>query len=83
MTDRLIIVSAHGHAAAPLQSYRPYREAKYHPALDDLEAEAKDHQGRLAGSAHPSVDETARFDDHQAMASGAFRSSALLPRIWT
>lgn len=83
MTDRLIIVSAHGHAAAPLQNYRPYLEAKYHPALDDLDVEAKDHQGRVAGRAHPSVDEMVRFEDHQAMASGASVSSAFLPRIRT
>jgi hypothetical protein len=33
--DRLIIVSGDGHAAAPLESYRPYLESKYHAALSD------------------------------------------------
>src|ERR1700728_2374183 len=70
VTDRLIVVSGDGHAAAPLATYRPYLEAKYHPALDDLLAEEVEYQERVAGPAHPSAEAMASFDDRGAMADG-------------
>ncbi len=68
--DRLIIVSGDGHAAAPLETYRPYLESKYHAALDDLLAEEQEYAQRIAGPAHPTPEAMAVFDDRGAMAAG-------------
>ena len=68
--DRLIIVSGDGHAAAPLEHYRPYLESKYHAALDDLLPEEQEYQQRIAGPAHPTPEAMAVFDDRGAMAGG-------------
>ncbi|MHB8463975.1 MAG: amidohydrolase family protein [Acidimicrobiales bacterium] len=70
MNDRLIIVSGDGHAAAPLEMYRPYLEAEYHEALDELIPEQDEYQKRIAGPAHPSPEAMAVFDDRGAMAAG-------------
>jgi predicted TIM-barrel fold metal-dependent hydrolase len=70
MSDRLIVVSGDGHAAAPLETYRPYLEAKYHRALDELLPEETEYQQRVAGPAHPSPEAMAGFDFRGAMAAG-------------
>ncbi|HEX5587495.1 MAG TPA: amidohydrolase family protein [Acidimicrobiia bacterium] len=68
--DRLILVSGDGHAAAPLETYRPYLESKYHGALDELLAEEQEYAERIAGPAHPTPEAMATFDDRGAMAKG-------------
>jgi predicted TIM-barrel fold metal-dependent hydrolase len=70
MGDRLIVVSGDGHAAAPLEQYRPYLETKYHDALDALLPEETEYQQRIAGPAHPTPDVLEVFDDRGAMAAG-------------
>jgi predicted TIM-barrel fold metal-dependent hydrolase len=70
MGDRLIVVSGDGHAAAPLETYRPYLEAKYQSALDELLPEEAEYQQRIAGPAHPSSEAMAGFDFRGAMADG-------------
>ena len=37
--DRYILVSADGHAGLACEDYRPYLEAKYHPAFEEYLAE--------------------------------------------
>jgi hypothetical protein len=37
--DRLLIVSADGHAGGPPELYRPYLESRYHHELDQLIAD--------------------------------------------
>jgi len=70
MADRLIIVSGDGHAAAPLETYRPYLESRYHGALDDLIPEEKEYATRVAGPAHPTAEAMKVFDTRGAMAAG-------------
>jgi predicted TIM-barrel fold metal-dependent hydrolase len=70
MDDRLIVVSGDGHAAAPLEAYRPYLESKHHAALDALLPEQDEYQQRIAGPAHPTPEAMAAFDDRDAMAGG-------------
>jgi predicted TIM-barrel fold metal-dependent hydrolase len=70
MSERLIVISGDGHAAAPLEQYRPYLESKYHDALDALLPEQTEYQQRIAGPAHPTPDALAVFDDRGAMADG-------------
>lgn len=70
MTDPLIIVSGDGHAAAHLESYRPYLESRYHGALDDLIPEEKEYATRVAGPAHPTPEAMKLFDTRGAMAAG-------------
>src|SRR3954452_3758624 len=70
MGDRLIVVSADGHAAAPIESYRPYLETKYHGDLDTLLAEEKEYNARIAGPARPTPEAMRTFDDRGAMANG-------------
>jgi predicted TIM-barrel fold metal-dependent hydrolase len=70
MSERLIFVSADGHAAAPIDTYRPYLESKYHAALDELRAEQEEYQKRIAGPAHPAPEAMQAFDDRGAMAQG-------------
>jgi predicted TIM-barrel fold metal-dependent hydrolase len=70
MGDRLIVVSADGHAAAPIETYRPYLETKYHGELDKLLAEEDEYRNRIAGPAHPEPEAMKTFDDRGAMANG-------------
>lgn len=70
MEDHLIVVSADGHAAAPLEMYRPYLPSKLHGALDDLLAEEREYQMRIAGPAHPTAEAMEQFDRRGAMAMG-------------
>ena len=70
MGDRVIVVSADGHAAAPLETYRPYLASKHHGALDDLLAEEQEYTMRIAGPAHPTPEAMAQFDHRGAMAMG-------------
>src|SRR5579863_4688815 len=39
MSERLLIISGDNHAGAKLSTYAPYIEAKYRPALKELEQE--------------------------------------------
>src|ERR1700689_2319102 len=41
--DPIVIISADGHAAAPLETYRAYLESKYHADLDALLPEAHEY----------------------------------------
>ncbi len=34
MSERYVIISADGHCGLPLADYRPYLEARFHPAFD-------------------------------------------------
>ncbi len=68
--NRLIVVSGDGHAAGPLETYRPYLESKYHAALDALLGEELEYKERIAGPAHPKPEAAAVFDDRGAMADG-------------
>ena len=70
MEDPLVIISADGHAAAPLETYRPYLESKYHSALDALLSEADEYHQRIAGPAHPTMEAMKVFDLRGAMSSG-------------
>jgi predicted TIM-barrel fold metal-dependent hydrolase len=70
MGDRLIVVSADGHAAAPIETYRPYLETRYHGDLDTLLAEENEYRDRIAGPAHPVPEAMQTFDDRGAMAGG-------------
>jgi len=70
MEDPLVIISADGHAAAPLETYRPYLESKYHSALDALLLEADEYHERIAGPAHPTMEAMKVFDLRGAMSSG-------------
>ncbi|HTT86868.1 MAG TPA: amidohydrolase family protein [Acidimicrobiales bacterium] len=38
-TEPYIVISADGHAGLPCEQYRPYLDAKFHPAFDDFLAE--------------------------------------------
>lgn len=64
------MVSGDGHAAAPLASYRPYLESRYHADLDALRPEEDDYQQRIAGPAHPTPEAMQVFDRRGAMAGG-------------
>jgi predicted TIM-barrel fold metal-dependent hydrolase len=75
MNDRLIVVSGDGHAAAPLETYRPYLESRYHDDLDALLPEEKEYSERVAGPAHPTAEAMKAFDLRGAMASGGERGS--------
>jgi predicted TIM-barrel fold metal-dependent hydrolase len=70
MSDRLILVSGDGHAAASLESYRPYLESKYHAALDALIPEETEYRQLVAGPAHPTPEAMKTFDTRGAMAAG-------------
>jgi predicted TIM-barrel fold metal-dependent hydrolase len=68
---RLIVVSGDGHAAAPLDTYRPYLATKYHAALDELiVSDERDYRAQIAGPAHPTPEAMAVFDNRGAMAAG-------------
>ena len=43
-SDRYVVVSADGHAGLACEEYRPYLEAKYHPAFDEYLAERMAHR---------------------------------------
>ncbi len=43
-SDRYIVVSADGHAGLACEDYRPYLEAKYHPAFEEYLAERTAHR---------------------------------------
>jgi predicted TIM-barrel fold metal-dependent hydrolase len=70
MSERLLVVSGDGHAAAPLEAYRPYLESKYHEALDALLPEELEYRQRIAGPAHPTAEAMGAFDRRGAMAAG-------------
>jgi predicted TIM-barrel fold metal-dependent hydrolase len=70
MGDRLIVVSADGHAAAPIETYRPYVASKYHAEFDALLEEENEYRTRIAGPAHPTPEAMQGFDDRGAMANG-------------
>ena len=70
MGNPLVIISADGHAAAPLETYRPYLESKYHAALDALLPEEQEYHERIAGPAHPTIEAMKVFDLRGAMSSG-------------
>ena len=70
MEQRLIVISADGHATAPLETYRPYLESRYHADLDALLPESDDYRQRIAGPAHPTPEAMKVFDLRQAMGSG-------------
>jgi predicted TIM-barrel fold metal-dependent hydrolase len=70
MNERVIIVSADGHAAAPVRAYRPYLESKYHAALDELEIESKEYVEKIVARSRPGPEELTQFDDRQALAGG-------------
>ena len=38
-SDRYVVVSADGHAGLACEDYRPYLEARYHPAFEEYLAE--------------------------------------------
>jgi predicted TIM-barrel fold metal-dependent hydrolase len=70
LENHLIIVSGDGHAAAPLETYRPYLESKYHADLDALLPEADEYHQRIAGPAHPTPEAMKTFDLRDAMGGG-------------
>ena len=41
MSERYVIISADGHCGLPLADYRPYLEARFHPAFDEWVGAAK------------------------------------------
>ena len=68
--DPIVIISADGHAAAPLETYRAYLESKYHADLDALLPEAQEYHERIAGPAHPTTEAMKVFDLRGAMSNG-------------
>lgn len=69
--DPVVIVSADGHAAPPLEAYRPYLPSEYHAQLDEFIAdEGAAYEAMLAAPAFPSAEERSTFDHRDALVNG-------------
>lgn len=69
--DPIVIVSADGHAAPPLEHYRAYLPAAYHEQLDEFIAtEGHTYDTMLARSAFPPAEERAVYDHDDTLGTG-------------
>jgi predicted TIM-barrel fold metal-dependent hydrolase len=70
MADRLLIISGDNHAGAQLSQYAPYIEAKYRPALKELEKEEAEFFAATGALSKFTDDVLDVIDDRQAIRTG-------------
>jgi predicted TIM-barrel fold metal-dependent hydrolase len=68
--DNLLIVSADGHAGAPIDDYRPYLAAEHWTALEELRAENELYRKLVTRPLQPTDEALAVFDRRGAVRAG-------------
>ncbi len=70
MTDKLVIVSADGHAGARVEDYRPYLAAEHWPDLEALKAEDELYNKLVTRPLQPTAEALDVFDRRGAVRDG-------------
>src|ERR1700760_4461339 len=75
MTDKLLLISADGHAGGTPEQYREYLDPEYRSHIDDLIVENEEFKARAISQHNYSKEQLERMDEREAIRSGGIEGS--------